>query len=46
MFNMRAWWTSMTTKVEDLAALMDAVEQDALFFDDRLADVESTMVTV
>ena len=36
----------MTTTVEDLAAQVDAVEQDTLFFDDRLADVESTMVTV
>ena len=32
----------MTSKVEGLAARMEAVEQDALFFDDRLADVEST----
>ena len=35
----------MTSKVEDLAAQVDDVEQDALFFDNRLADVESTMVT-
>ena len=35
----------MNTTVEDLDAQVDAVEQDASFFDDRLADVESTMVT-
>ena len=35
----------MTTNVEDLAARVDAVEQDASFFDNRLTDVESTMVT-
>ena len=35
----------MTTKVEDLAARVDTIEQDASFFDDRLADEESTMVT-
>ena len=35
----------MTTKVEDLVDRVDPVEQDALFFDDRLADVEFAMVT-
>ena len=35
----------MTSKVEDLAARVEYVQQDASFFDNRLADVESTMVT-
>ena len=35
----------MTSKVEDLAARVEDVEQDTSFFDNRLADVESTMVT-
>ena len=35
----------MTSKVEDLAARVEDVEQNTLFFENRLADVESTMVT-
>ena len=45
MFNMRANWSSVTSRVEDLAARVEDVEQDASFFDDRLADVEFSMVT-
>ena len=31
----------MTSKVEDLAAWVEDVEQDSLFLDDKLADIES-----